>query len=87
MGIGNDMDLVIESAVAGVNRIVKLKNWQHILGVRYRLDVFTQNGPVDIANIPDAFFNSWFKSNSQSLLLVYEAINDSDNRINPNTRI
>ena len=85
-GIGNDMDLVIESAVAGVDRIIKgsRKEWQHILGVRYRLDRVTQNGPVDIANIPDAFLIPGSNQEQQSLLLGYEATKTtSDNRINP----
>ncbi|MDR0236012.1 BamA/TamA family outer membrane protein [Acinetobacter sp.] len=85
-GIGNDMDLVIESAVAGVDRIIKgsRKEWQHILGVRYRLDRVTQNGPVDIANIPDAFLIPGSDQEQQSLLLGYEATKTtSDNRVNP----
>jgi translocation and assembly module TamA len=85
-GIGNDMDLVIESAVAGVDRIIKgsRKEWQHILGVRYRLDRVTQNGPVDIANIPDAFLIPGSDQEQESLLLGYEATKTiSDNRVNP----
>lgn len=85
-GIGNDMDLVIESAVVGVDRIIKgsRKEWQHILGVRYRLDRVTQNGPVDIANIPDAFLIPGSDQEQQSLLLGYEATKTtSDNRVNP----
>ncbi|RZG82410.1 outer membrane protein assembly factor [Acinetobacter sp. WCHAc060033] len=85
-GIGNDMDLVIESAVAGVDRIIKgsRREWQHILGVRYRLDRVTQDGPVDISNIPDAFLIPGSNQEQQSLLLGYEATKTtSDNRINP----
>ena len=80
------MDLVIESAVAGVDRIIKgsRKEWQHILGVRYRLDRVTQNGPVDIANIPDAFLIPGSDQEQESLLLGYEATKTiSDNRVNP----
>ncbi len=85
-GIGNDMDLVIESAVAGVDRIIKgsRKEWQHIFGVRYRLDRVTQNGPVDLSNIPDAFLIPGSNQEQQSLLLGYEATKTtSDNRVNP----
>lgn len=85
--IGNDLDLVIESAVAGVDRIIKgsRKEWQHILGVRYRLDRVTQNGAVDdIADIPDAFLIPGSNQQQQSLLLGYQATKTtSDNRVNP----
>ena len=85
--IGNDLGLVIESAVAGVDRIIKgsRKEWQHILGVRYRLDRVTQNGAVDdIADIPDAFLIPGSNQQQQSLLLGYQATKTtSDNRVNP----
>lgn len=86
-GIGNDLDLSIESAVAGVDRIIKgsRKEWQHIFGVRYRLDRLNQTGEVDdIDDIPDAFLIPGSNAEQQSLLFGYEATKtDSDNRVNP----
>jgi len=85
-GIGNDMDLVIESAVAGVDRIIKgsRREWQHIFGVRYRLDRVTQNGLINLDDIPDAFLVPGANQEQQSLLLGYDASKTtSDNRINP----
>lgn len=42
--IGPDVSLLTESAVVGGERIIKrpLGNWQHTIGVRYRLDRLTQ---------------------------------------------
>ena len=77
--------LMIESAVAGVDRIIKnpLGSWQHTFGLRYRLDRLTQNGVVDSGEIPDTFLaNS--NEQQQSLLLGYEvARTTSDKRVNP----
>ena len=84
--IGNDLSLVIESAVAGVDRIIKSsrRDWQHIFGVRYRLDRITQQGIPDISNIPDAFLIPGAQPQQQSLLLGYETTKtNSDNRLNP----
>ncbi|OTG83037.1 autotransporter assembly complex protein TamA [Acinetobacter sp. ANC 4648] len=84
--VGNDLSLVIESAVAGVDRIIKgsRKEWQHIIGVRYRLDRITQQGITDISNIPDAFLIPGAQPQQQSLLLGYETTKtSSDNRLNP----
>ena len=84
--VGNDLSLVIESAVAGVDRIIKSsrKDWQHIFGVRYRLDRITQQGVVDVADIPDAFLIPGAQPQQQSLLLGYETTKtNSDNRLNP----
>ncbi|WP_445115898.1 autotransporter assembly complex protein TamA [Acinetobacter sp. WZC-1] len=85
-GVGNDMSLVIESAVAGVDRVIKgsRKEWQHIFGLRYRLDRITQTGVVDVSDIPDAFLIPGADQEQQSLLLGYEASKiTSDNRVNP----
>ncbi|MEG0481481.1 MAG: autotransporter assembly complex family protein [Acinetobacter sp.] len=85
-GVGNDLDLTIESAVAGVDRIIKgsRKEWQHIFGVRYRLDRLNQTGVVDVDDIPDAFLVPGSNEVQQSLLFGYEATKtDSDNRVNP----
>ena len=48
--------LMIESAVAGVDRIIKRPrgSWQHTFGLRYRLDRITQDGVVDAGEIPDS---------------------------------
>ena len=43
--IGPDVSLLTESAVLGVSELLKpLGNWQHTIGVRYRLDRLTQKG-------------------------------------------
>ncbi|OTG66063.1 autotransporter assembly complex protein TamA [Acinetobacter silvestris] len=84
--VGNDLSLVIESAVAGVDRIIKgsRKEWQHIFGVRYRLDRITQQGIIDSSDIPDAFLIPGAQPQQQSLLLGYETTKtNSDNRLNP----
>ncbi|MFV5645272.1 POTRA domain-containing protein, partial [Acinetobacter baumannii] len=46
--IGPDVSLLTESAVLGGERVIKkpLGNWQHTIGVRYRLDRLTQKGNV-----------------------------------------
>lgn len=76
--------LLIESAVLGADRIIKkpLANWQRTFGVRYRLDRLTQDGFVDIGQIPDAFLSG--SEQQQSLLLGYEVSRtDTDRRVNP----
>lgn len=77
--------LMIESAVAGVDRIIKKPrgSWQHTFGLRYRLDRITQDGVLDSGKIPDAFIaNS--NEQQQSLLFGYEvARTTSDKRVNP----
>ncbi len=54
--IGPDVSLLTESAVFGGERVIKkpLGDWQHTIGVRYRLDRLTQKGNVDISELPDA---------------------------------
>ncbi|WP_425919040.1 autotransporter assembly complex protein TamA [Acinetobacter sp. TSRC1-2] len=77
--------LMIESAVAGVDRIIKRPrgSWQHTFGLRYRLDRITQEGVVDAAEIPDAFLAN-ANEQQQSLLFGYEvARTTSDKRVNP----
>ncbi|CAB1221320.1 autotransporter assembly complex protein TamA [Acinetobacter bouvetii] len=77
--------LMIESAVAGADRVIKRPrgSWQHTFGVRYRLDQISQNGVIDANEIPDAFIaNS--DDQQQSLLFGYEAsLTTSDKRVNP----
>ncbi|WP_160243037.1 autotransporter assembly complex protein TamA [Acinetobacter indicus] len=78
-------DLLIESAVAGADRIIKNPrgSWQHAYGLRYRLDRLTQNGVVDIDKIPDAFIGNG-STEQQSLLFGYElSRTDSSPRVNP----
>lgn len=88
--LGNGLDLVVESAVVGADRIIKgaRKDWQHIIGLRYRLDRVTVQGDlnadVNIKDIPDAFLAPGASTEQQSLLFGYEATKtNSDNRINP----
>lgn len=91
--VGNGLNLIVESAVAGVDRIIKgaRRDWQHILGLRYRLDRMTVNGNViqdsnslpGQAKIPD-FAAVTGNPEQQSLLLGYEATKtSSDSRLNP----
>lgn len=84
--IGPDVNLMIESAVLGGERVIKnpLGNWQHNFGLRYRLDRLTQKGEIDENNIPNAFRAAGLGSEQQSLLLGYEASKMvSNERINP----
>jgi translocation and assembly module TamA len=77
--------LMIESAVAGVDRIIKRPrgSWQHTFGLRYRLDRITQDGVLDSVEIPDAFLANP-NEQQQSLLFGYEvARTTSDKRVNP----
>lgn len=83
--VGQNVNLMIESAVAGADRVIKNPrgSWQHTFGMRYRLDRITQDGAIASDEIPDAFLvNS--NSQQQSLLFGYEASRTvSDKRINP----
>ena len=83
--VGQNVNLMIESAVAGADRVIKNPrgSWQHTFGVRYRLDRITQDGSIDPSDIPDAFMVN--KNNQQQSLLVgYEASRTtSDKRVNP----
>lgn len=90
--VGNGLDLLVESAVAGADRIVKgsRRDWQHIFGLRYRLDRITVSEgfegdfDFDIDDIPDAFLAPGANSEQQSLLLGYELTKTTaDTRINP----
>ena len=88
--LGNGLDLVVESAVLGADRIIKgaRKDWQHIIGLRYRLDRVSVDGnldaPIAIEDIPDAFLAPNASTEQQSLLFGYEATKTiSDNRLNP----
>ena len=85
-GVGPDMNLVIESAVLGADRIIKgsRRDWQHIFGVRYRLDRVTQRGQVDESQFPDAFLVPGAEPEQEAFLLGYEiSKTSSDNRLNP----
>lgn len=77
--------LMIESAVAGVDRVIKkpMGSWQHAFGLRYRLDRLTEDGPVFLTKEREAFIaNGDFEQ--QSLLLGYEVSRtDSNRRVNP----
>ncbi|MBJ9720435.1 outer membrane protein assembly factor [Acinetobacter calcoaceticus] len=82
--IGPDVGLLTESAVLGGERIIKrpLGNWQHTFGVRYRLDRLTQQGNVDISELPDAFKTA--ASEQEALLFSYETSKTTSNtRLNP----
>ena len=85
--VGNDLSLVIESAVLGADHIIKgsRKEWQHVFGLRYRLDRITQHGIVEnIEDLPDAFVIPGAEPEQESLLFGYQATKtNSDNRVNP----
>ena len=77
--------LLIESAVAGADRVIKnpMGSWQHTFGLRYRLDRLTETGDVFLDNVPDAFIANG-DVEQQSLLLGYEiSRTDSNRRVNP----
>ncbi|WP_179997373.1 autotransporter assembly complex family protein [Acinetobacter sp. YH16050] len=77
--------LMIESAVAGVDRVIKnpMGSWQHTFGLRYRLDRLTEDGTVFLEKVPDAFIANG-DVDQQSLLLGYEVSRtDSNRRVNP----
>ena len=76
--------LMIESAVAGVDRVIKkpMGSWQHTFGLRYRLDRLTEDGTVFLTK-PDASIANG-DVEQQSLLLGYEVSRtDSNRRVNP----
>lgn len=84
-GVAQGMGLMIESAVAGVDRVIKNPrgSWQQAFGLRYRLDRITQNGLVDFDKIPEAFLVNK-NEQQQSLLFGYEVSRTtSDKRVNP----
>ena len=84
--VGQGLDLDIESAVAGIDRVIKRPNgqWQHTFGARYRLDRIDQKGNVVSDRIPDAFQIPGAQPQQESLLFGYEASRlDSDARVNP----
>ena len=92
--IGNGLEAVTESAVAGVDRIIRgsRRDWQHVFGLRYRLDRMTIEGDLNtnfdedfnFDDIPDAFLAPGASDEQQSLLLGYEATKTiSDTRVNP----
>lgn len=77
--------LLIESAVLGADRIIKNPrgSWQHIMGVRYRLDRLTGQGVFNVDDIPDSFLGTGNRE-QESLLFGYEISRiDSDKRVNP----
>ena len=84
--VGQGVNLLIESAVAGVDRVIKNPrgSWQHTFGMRYRLDRITNDGlNTATDDIPDAFLVNT-NNQQQSLLVGYEVSRtDSDKRVNP----
>jgi translocation and assembly module TamA len=79
------MGLMIESAVAGVDRVIKNPrgSWQQAFGLRFRSDRITQDGLVDFSQIPEAFLVNK-NEQQQSLLFGYEVSRTtSDKRVNP----
>ena len=84
--IGPGVNLLVESAVMGGERVIKnpLGDWQNTFGLRYRLDRLTKKGDIDVNELPDAFKVSGIDSEQESLLLGYEASKTNANsRLNP----
>lgn len=84
--VGPGTDLTIESAVLGADRIIKAsrKEWQHVFGVRYRLDRMTRNGDIANTDIPDGFLIPGAEPTQQALLFGYEVSKTiSNNKVNP----
>lgn len=85
--VGQGMSLVSESAVGGIEYLLKSNRfdaWQHALGLRYRLDKLKVNGNVAIENIPQEFVVVRGSDMQQSLLLGYKLSKvDADSPINP----
>ena len=84
--IGQGIELDIESAVLGAERVIKrpLGNWQHNMSVRYRLDRINSNGDVNVDDVPDAFKIITSSPEQESLLLGYEISKTTqNNRANP----
>ncbi|OTG95347.1 hypothetical protein B9T24_11430 [Acinetobacter sp. ANC 4654] len=84
-GVAQGMGLMIESAVAGVDRVIKNPrgSWQQAFGLRFRSDRITQDGLVDFSQIPEAFLVNK-NEQQQSLLFGYEVSRTtSDKRVNP----
>ncbi|MGB5885857.1 MAG: BamA/TamA family outer membrane protein [Acinetobacter venetianus] len=84
--IGPDVNLLVESAVLGGEHVIKnpLGDWQHTMGVRYRLDRLTKKGDVDVNELPDAFKVSGMDSEQESLLFGYElSKTNANSRLNP----
>ncbi|SPL69325.1 autotransporter assembly complex protein TamA [Acinetobacter stercoris] len=85
-GVGPDMGLTTETAVAGIDRIIKNPRgqWQQTYGLRYRLDRLKQKGAVNEEDIPDSFKIPGAQAEQQSLLIGAElSKTDSNNRLNP----
>lgn len=83
-GVAQGMGLMIESAVAGVDRVIKNPrgSWQQAFGLRFRSDRITQDGLVDFSQIPEAFLVNK-NEQQQSLLFGYEVSRTtSDKRVN-----
>ena len=84
--IGQGVELEIESAIFGAERIIKrrLTDWQHNFSLRYRLDRIDTKGLVDSNDLPDAFRIITDSPEQQSLLVGYEASKLSQNTpVNP----
>ena len=83
--ISDTGNLLIESAVLGADRVIKNPrgSWQHVMGVRYRLDRLTGQGVFNVDDIPDTFLGTGNRE-QESLLFGYEISRvDSDKRVNP----
>lgn len=83
---GAGLDLEIESAVFGAERLIKrpLGEWQHTLSLRYRLDQISGRSTADLNDLPPAFQSVKSNPTQQSLLLGYELSKTvQDDAVNP----
>lgn len=83
---GAGLDLEIESAVFGAERVIKrpLGEWQHTLSLRYRLDQISGRKTADFNDLPPAFQSVQSNPTQQSLLLGYELSKTvQDDAVNP----
>ena len=84
--IGSGIQLGVESAVAGAERVIKkpLGEWQQNYSVRYRLDRINRQGDFNETDLPTAFQVLTDNSSQQSLLAGYQINRTTqNNRIDP----
>ncbi|MCF9045948.1 autotransporter assembly complex protein TamA [Acinetobacter nectaris] len=85
-GVGPNMSLTTETAIAGAERIIRnpFGGWQQSFGFRYRLDKIHQIGQVNTNDVPAAFLKPGSSPEQQALLFGYQlSKTNSNDPINP----
>lgn len=85
-GVGPNMSLTTETAIAGAERIIRnpFGGWQQSFGFRYRLDKIHQIGQVNTDDVPAAFLRPGSSPEQQALLLGYQlSKTNSNDPVNP----